>query len=166
MLRSWWLDNFPSGTLRLYRLTSEYSIAPGKICQGPSAPILEQLELSWEWIIASGLLQFQVQSYCDVDPDTGSVLDPSDNIAGLFSFQVEIATNKIKEVVPGPLKAPFVLATIAEALTHGVKIPPDMLISLMAQDACVAAEEMVRPTFLWSLLVDMIMLTTFSVLVA
>jgi hypothetical protein len=133
-----------SGKLKFYRMKIEYGLSVGHVIEFPFDSVLEEIELSWRVSSDPDFIFCQVEAYNDLSADDGELLGPTNNIAGLFSFEAQLTTQKLLKVHPGALDMNFVLATLQESMANDVSVPKELLMTLMMQDAVVAAEEIVR----------------------
>lgn len=144
MLRNWFDDHPRSGTLTLYRTETVFGLTPGHKITPRWDFLLSRIVLSWKPHEKRDHIQFEVQSFEDVNVETGERIGPTESVAGLFSFVVDLRTARIIEVLPGALSPTLVLSTAALHMKRNPSLTTEVLTTLMAQEAVVAAEEMVR----------------------
>jgi len=143
MHRKWFLDAHKSGSLRFYRMQSDYGLVPGRMIQKPSESNLHRLDVSWKPHSDPRLREFVVDSYVEVDRTTGEVMGDADDIAGTFTFNVELATRRLIEVLPGGLSSNVVISTLSGLATQPSSESRGAITKLLWKDAAIAAEEMV-----------------------
>lgn len=112
--------------------------------QAPATSNLHRIDVSWKPHSDHRLCQFIVESYVEIDRASGEVMGDAGDIAGTFTFNVDLHTRRLIEVLPGGLSSNVVISTLNNLPTKPSSVSRGTITKLLWQDAAIAAEEMVR----------------------
>ena len=138
----WWLSNEPSGRFDLYYLTA--AVKKSTLIRN-AFETMAFFSLSWDPLPHQPqVVQFKVTNWDEYDPHTSQRRGESKDLAGLFSFTVNIETGQLLTVLAAPVTDARMKEFLEASTIVSPKLTRQQMLMQFVEYAQSAAQQMVR----------------------